>query len=103
VPAKPANFAAGMPLDLKQLRELCEPEFADPKTTDYCTVCGESPDSGSHLPHGHEYQDPRMTVERAFARARALPMLLAAVEELYAAVEELQAALDETCAVADEP
>lgn len=31
----------------------------EPKTTDYCLTCGESPESGSHLPHGHEYVDPR--------------------------------------------
>lgn len=29
-----------------------------PKTSDYCRVCGESPDSGSHLPHGHGYVAP---------------------------------------------
>ncbi len=33
--------------------------FGEPKTSDYCMRCGESPDSGSHLPHGHEYADPR--------------------------------------------
>jgi len=32
----------------------------EPKTTDYCARCGESPESGSHLPHGHEYVDPRV-------------------------------------------
>lgn len=31
----------------------------EPKTTDYCVKCGESPESGSHLPHGHAYVDPR--------------------------------------------
>lgn len=34
-------------------------EYSEPKTTDYCARCGESPESGSHLPHGHEYVDPR--------------------------------------------
>ena len=33
--------------------------YTEPKTTDYCVVCGESPQSGSHLPHGHLYVDPR--------------------------------------------
>ena len=33
---------------------------ADPKTTDYCVVCGESPDSGAHL-FGHDYVDPRFS------------------------------------------
>lgn len=31
----------------------------EPVVTDYCVKCGESPESGSHLPHGHEYVDPR--------------------------------------------
>jgi hypothetical protein len=35
---------------------------SEPKTTDYCANCGESPESGSHLPHGHEYVDPRPPV-----------------------------------------
>ena len=34
----------------------------DPKTTDYCRVCGESPDSGTHVmtraPGGHDYVPP---------------------------------------------
>jgi hypothetical protein len=30
----------------------------DYKTTDYCVTCGESPDSGSHLPGGHAYVPP---------------------------------------------
>lgn len=33
--------------------------MSEPMTTDYCLACGESPESGSHLPHGHEYVDPR--------------------------------------------
>lgn len=28
-----------------------------PMVTDYCTACGESPDSGSHQ-FDHEYRDP---------------------------------------------
>lgn len=43
-----------------------EPDFGDPHTTDYCVTCGESPDSGSHLPSGHLYVDPR---PRAWRRA----------------------------------
>jgi hypothetical protein len=27
--------------------------MTDYKTTDYCRVCGASPDAGEHLPHGH--------------------------------------------------
>lgn len=34
-------------------------DLGEPMTTDYCVECGESPESGSHLPHGHEYVDPR--------------------------------------------
>lgn len=30
---------------------------ADPRTTDYCAVCGESPDSGTHL-FKHDYVRP---------------------------------------------
>lgn len=33
-------------------------ELREPRTSDYCKVCGESPDSGSHLPHGHTYVAP---------------------------------------------
>lgn len=33
--------------------------YTEPKTSDYCVLCGESPDSGSHLPAGHPYVDPR--------------------------------------------
>lgn len=35
---------------------IADPE---PKTTDYCGSCGESPESGSHLPHGHAYVPKR--------------------------------------------
>jgi hypothetical protein len=31
-----------------------EPLSFDPKTSDYCKVCGESPESGSHI-FDHEY------------------------------------------------
>lgn len=44
--------------------------MTDHKTTDYCAVCGESPDSGSHLPHGHAYVPPlydEETVQRVIA------------------------------------
>lgn len=34
--------------------------LGDLHTTDYCLECGQSPDSGSHLPHGHGYRDPRV-------------------------------------------
>lgn len=36
------------------------PDPSQYKTTDYCKVCGESPESGTHmLPgHGHEYVPP---------------------------------------------
>ena len=37
--------------------------MSDHKTTDYCAVCGESPDSGSHLPHGHAYVPPIYPME----------------------------------------
>ena len=30
----------------------------DYKTTDYCRVCGASPDAGEHLPTGHAYVPP---------------------------------------------
>lgn len=43
----------------KHLTSVPMPELGEPKTTDYCATCGESPESGSHLPHGHEYVDPR--------------------------------------------
>lgn len=33
--------------------------YTEPKTTDYCVRCGESPESGSHLASGHDYIDPR--------------------------------------------
>jgi hypothetical protein len=33
--------------------------YGEPKTTDYCMMCNESPESGSHLPSGHTYVDPR--------------------------------------------
>lgn len=32
-------------------------DMSEPKTTDYCTQCGESPDSGTHL-FKHEYVSP---------------------------------------------
>lgn len=32
--------------------------IGDFKTTDYCAKCGDSPESGSHLPHGHGYVPP---------------------------------------------
>lgn len=41
--------------DAQRAQHTC----TDPKTTDYCQACGESPDSGSHLPHGHEYAPPK--------------------------------------------
>lgn len=37
--------------------------MTDPKTTDYCAVCGESPDSGSHLPQGHAHVPPIYPME----------------------------------------
>ena len=44
-----------------------EPQHLDePSTTDYCKVCGESPESAVHVglgrvPKAHEYVDPRVT------------------------------------------
>jgi len=43
---------------------LAERLSGEPKTTDYCAACGESPDSGSHLLHGHAYVDQRTDVDR---------------------------------------
>lgn len=35
-----------------------KPMLGEPRTTDYCKACGESPDSATHL-HEHAYEDPR--------------------------------------------
>lgn len=65
---------------------------ADPKTTDYCVVCGESPDSGSHLPHGHEYVAPVRQFDGAAAVQPNDPSLpspqVSVVEEPITRVEE---------------
>ena len=45
--------------------------YSEPKTTDYCVRCGESPDSGSHLPTGHDYIDPRYNA--IVPRAASIP------------------------------
>lgn len=45
-----------MTIDIAALRALVNSE---PKTSDYCVRCGSSPDAGEHLPHGHDYVDPR--------------------------------------------
>jgi hypothetical protein len=34
-------------------------DYGEPRTTDYCARCGESPESGTHVLGGHEYLDPR--------------------------------------------
>lgn len=34
-------------------------DLDEPRTTDYCAQCGESPDSGTHQ-FGHDYVDPRV-------------------------------------------
>lgn len=43
--------------------DVSDVAHAEPKATDYCTTCGESPDSATHwLPSwsgGHDYTDPR--------------------------------------------
>lgn len=36
-------------------------QLGEPQTTDYCVACGDSPESGNHLPSGHAYVDPRIT------------------------------------------
>lgn len=55
--------------------------MSDHKTTDYCTRCGESPDSGTHLigPNAHDYVPPSMFDICACGRSRG-----AAVHALYA-------------------
>jgi hypothetical protein len=45
---------------------------SEPKTTDYCLQCGESPDSGSHLPHGHTYVDPRPSTLKCWCGEEAI-------------------------------
>jgi len=52
-------------------------DLGEPKTTDYCTECGQSPESGTHWIGGtqdaHEYKDPRIEPRiRAFANVEAL-------------------------------
>lgn len=59
---------------LAEAAALCERE---PRTTDYCLVCGHSPDSGSHLPHGHAYVAPW-----TLTLASTVPALLAEVQRL---------------------
>lgn len=46
----------------------------DYKTSDYCAVCGESPDAGSHLPHGHAYVPPIYPTELVDRVASVLPV-----------------------------
>jgi len=53
----------------------CLDDLGEPKTTDYCTECGHSPESGDHVmgPKFHEYKDPRIKPRvRAFANVEAL-------------------------------
>lgn len=39
------------------------PVNSEPRTTDYCLDCGESPESGTHV-FKHEYKDPRLARRR---------------------------------------
>lgn len=47
---------------LMQNEERQAVAFGEPKTSDHCRRCGDSPDSGRHLmgPGAHEYEDPRL-------------------------------------------
>jgi len=50
-------------------------DLGEPKTSDYCVDCGESPESGNHVMGSkfHEYKDPRVAPRlRVFANVEAL-------------------------------
>ncbi len=54
------NRARGMEQD--RAKQRMKDDLGEPSVTDYCVVCGHSPDSAIHL-HGpgyHVYIDPRM-------------------------------------------
>ncbi len=66
-------------------------EADDPKTTDYCGVCGESPESGSHLPHGHDFistirESNRIGIYNVDYGKKTVPA--EAVEEVITKVQE---------------
>lgn len=49
----------GLEKRIRGFESIARASISDPKTTDYCRACGESPESGSHSPFGHAYVDPR--------------------------------------------
>ncbi len=57
-----ATWAAAAALLQRGTISTIAPVMGEPKTTDYCRRCGESPESATHLlplPSGHDYEDPR--------------------------------------------
>lgn len=54
-----------------------------PRTTDYCTLCGDSPDSARHTLGSCVYGDPRATYKITYAETKNCNDLLAAYRTLY--------------------
>jgi hypothetical protein len=49
----------------KEGTSLPAPMEHAPRTTDYCAVCGKSPDAAEHLPSGHNYVPPWWRAKRS--------------------------------------